>query len=148
MASGMLPPIKLQTSPGNDHAMLSTLMPLLILMLLAWAWLDGARAREFATALVRRHCENQGLQFLDETVALARMGLRWTRDGLRLRRMFRFEFSLEGAGRHTGYILMMGMHLEGIDDGLAVEPVEEPEHTGQAPVQDDNNVVPFKRRKE
>ena len=128
--------------------MLSTLMPLLLLMLAAWAWLDGARAREFATVLVRRHCENRGLQFLDETVALARMGLRWTRDGLRLRRMFRFEFSLEGAGRHTGYILMLGMHLERIDDGLAELPDPSADQDENAPPRDDSNVVPFKRRRD
>jgi hypothetical protein len=128
--------------------MLSTLLPLLLLMLAAWAWLDGARAREFATALVRRHCENQGLQFLDETVALARMGLRWTRDGLRLRRMFRFEFSLEGAGRHTGHILMLGMHLEGIDDGLAESPQPGAQQDDKSPTQDDSNVVPFRRRRD
>ena len=60
---------------------------------------------------------NRGLQFLDETVAQVRMGLRWSREGLRVRRMFRFEFSLEGVGRRTGHVLMLGSRFEALDDG-------------------------------
>ena len=127
--------------------MISTLAPLLLLMLAAWIWLDGARAREFATALVRRHCEQHDLQFLDETVALARIGVRWTNDGLRIRRMFRFEFSLEGVGRQTGYILMLGMHLEAVDDGLAVEVPPADDRQDDKATETDNKVVPFRPRK-
>ena len=131
--------------PGED---MSTLMPILVLLLLAWIWLDGARAREIATALARRHCDRHDLQFLDETVALARMGLRWTQQGIRIRRMFRFDFSLEGVGRRTGYILLLGLQLETIDDGLPSEPPAKiVEATDITPVDDpDHKVVPFRRR--
>ncbi len=122
----------------------------LLLLLLAGAvlmlWLDGARAREFATSLVQRYCGNRNMQFLDGTVALVRVGIRWTASGLRIRRMFRFDFSLEGVGRRTGYILMLGTRLETIDDGLpdpdgdVIEPQHEPTEKG------DGKVVPFKRR--
>ncbi|MCB1923961.1 MAG: DUF3301 domain-containing protein [Gammaproteobacteria bacterium] len=127
---------------------MSTLMPILVLLLLAWIWLDGARAREIATALARRHCDRHDLQFLDETVALARMGLRWTQQGIRIRRMFRFDFSLEGVGRRTGYILLLGLQLETIDDGLPSEPPAKiVEATDITPVDDpDHKVVPFRRR--
>lgn len=124
----------------------------LLLLLLAGAvlmfWLDGARTREFATILVQRYCRNRNLQFLDGTVALTRMGIRWTNAGLRVRRMYRFDFSLEGVGRRSGYILMLGTRLESIDDGLPhpdekiVEPV--PETGGDD--KDASKVVPFKRR--
>lgn len=135
--------------------MLSSLVPFFILMAIAWIWLDGARAREFATTLVRRYCDNRGLQFLDETVSLSRIGLRWTNDGVRVRRMFRFEFSLEGVGRRTGYILMLGMRLESVDDGLpqtaAQDQPEDDRDDGDddgAPPAGDSNgkVVPFRRR--
>lgn len=122
----------------------------LVLLLLAGAvlmlWLDGARAREFATKLVQRYCGNRNMQFLDGTVALVRVGIRWTSSGLRIRRMFRFDFSLEGVGRRSGYVLMLGTRLETIDDGLpgpdgdAVESEHEPKD------KDDSKVVPFKRR--
>lgn len=122
----------------------------LILLLLAGAvlmlWLDGARAREFATSLVQRYCGNRNMQFLDGTVSLVRVGIRWTTSGLRIRRMFRFDFSLEGVGRRTGYVLMLGTRLETIDDGLP-DPdgdVIEPQH--ESTETNDGKVVPFKRR--
>jgi hypothetical protein len=108
-------------------------------------WLDSARAREFANTLAQRYCEHRGLQFLDQTVSLVRVGLRWTSAGLRIRRMFRFEFSLEGVGRRSGYVLMLGTRLETIDDGLPREE-ETPEDEQQAAVRDDPKVVPFRRR--
>lgn len=131
-------------------------MPILVLMLIAWIWLDAARAREFATVLARRHCERRGLQFLDETVALARMGLRWTREGLRVRRMYRFDFSLEGTGRRFGYILMIGARLESVDDGLPrpspqpekdITPVTSVEKEEDGKTAGDRKVIPFKRPK-
>lgn len=127
--------------------MTNALLPLLIIMLLAWMWLDSARAREFATTLAQRYCEHRGMQFLDQTVALCRVGLRWTNEGLRVRRMFRFDFSLEGAGRHTGYVLMLGARMERIDDGLP-DPSTPPEQTDipDAASKTDNKVVPFRRR--
>lgn len=129
--------------------MTSGFLPVLVLMLIAWIWLGGARAREFATVLARRHCANKGLQFLDETVSMARFGIRWTGDGLRIRRMYRFEFSLEGVGRRTGYILVLGTRLETIDDGLDEMPSDDhpdPARQGGETARDDDKVVPFRRR--
>lgn len=122
---------------------MSSFLPILVLALLGWLWLDGARAREFAITLARRYCENRDMQFLDDTVALVRMGVRWTREGLRIRRMFRFDFSLEGVGRRTGHVLLIGTRLEAIDDGLP-EPTE-PEQPVE-PTREGGNVVPFRRR--
>ena len=123
---------------------MTTLLPFLALFLIAWVWLDGARAREMATVLARRYCEHRGMQFLDDTVSLARIGLRWTRDGMRIRRMFRFEFSLEGVGRRTGYVLLLGTRLELIDDGLP-QAEEQVVETLQPATRDDRKVIPFRR---
>ncbi|MCB1775001.1 MAG: DUF3301 domain-containing protein [Gammaproteobacteria bacterium] len=123
---------------------MNVIVPILILAALAWLWLDAARAREFATALARRYCDTRDLQFLDDTVSLARMGVRWTSQGLRIRRMFRFDFSLEGTGRRTGHVLMIGTRLETIDDGLPQEPRVEKDITPPA-TQPAGKVVPFKR---
>jgi hypothetical protein len=125
--------------------MANALLPLLIVLLLAWLWLDSARAREFATTLAQRYCDNRGMQFLDQTVALCRVGLRWTSSGLRVRRMFRFDFSLEGAGRHTGHVLMLGARLETIDDGLPAQR-EAGGTDDPATPPSDPKVVPFRRR--
>ena len=124
--------------------MANTLFLLIVILLVVLLWLDAARAREFATLLVRRYCDNRGMQFLDDTVSLARMGIRWTAGGLRIRRMFRFDFSLEGTGRRTGYILMLGTRLETIDDGLPRD--DEAPAPDEPPQNDDRKVVPFRRK--
>ncbi|MCU7870718.1 MAG: DUF3301 domain-containing protein [Candidatus Thiodiazotropha sp. (ex Lucinoma borealis)] len=87
----------------------STLNLLLILMLLLWFWRDNLRVRESAIRISRSACKSHGVQFLDQTVALHRLGLRWFRSGLKLRRVYEFDYSLEGSGRHTGYVVMIGM---------------------------------------
>lgn len=129
---------------------MNLIVPILLLAAVAWLWLDAARAREFAIVLAKRYCDNRGLQFLDDTVAMSRMGLRWTNDGLRIRRMFRFDFSVEGVGRRTGHILMMGSRFESIDDGLprpsdAAQPASPPPLRQPSATGDDRKVVPFKR---
>ncbi|MCP4995764.1 MAG: DUF3301 domain-containing protein [Gammaproteobacteria bacterium] len=88
---------------------------ILFLLLLGagiWFWLDSARAREIATALAARACESRELQFLDQTVSLSRLGLRWTGQGVRVRRMFRFDYSEGGEGRLVGYVILVGTNLE------------------------------------
>ena len=86
------------------------------------------------------------VQFLDGTVALVRVGIRWTNAGLRIRRMYRFDFSLEGVGRRTGYIIMLGTRLEIIDDGLPEQEVDGTEGSDEPPLNDGGKVVPFRRR--
>lgn len=92
--------------------MTSTLILLILLFALAMLWLDGARARELAIGISKAACKQQGLQLLDDTVFLERIGLRWTTGGLRFRRMFRFEYSTEGTLRQNGYVILIGPQLE------------------------------------
>lgn len=129
---------------------MSYLFALLGFMALIMLWLDSARAREFAITLAQRYCDHRGLQFLDQTVSLVRVGLRWTNAGLRIRRMFRFDFSLEGVGRRHGYVLMLGTQLETIEDGLPHPADSEEAEAGEEPPTasaDDPKVIPFRRRK-
>jgi hypothetical protein len=88
------------------------LWSLLGLALLAWFFFDSLRARERATALCHQACDRAGVQFLDETVALARLGVRRSSPGLVWRRMYRFEYSDDGARRGGGWIILRGMELE------------------------------------
>ena len=94
--------------------MLSTLASIIVLGLLALLWLAGARAREMAVRIGRTACDREGYQFLDDSVALQRLGLRWTTQGMRFRRMYRFEYSIDGTLREVGYVILLGNHLESI----------------------------------
>ena len=105
---------------------MSTLLPIVVLFTAIWFWLDSLRAREIATGIGRAACQRHGVQFLDYTVSLHRLGLRWLADGVRLRRIYRFDYSEEGAGRHSGHITMLGIQLEELSMGL-------PQHTDEEP---------------
>jgi hypothetical protein len=97
---------------------MNTLAGILIICLVIWFWLDSARAREMATAICAKACELRGVQFLDQTVALSRIGIGPTDNGLRLRRTFRFDFSDEGITRHSGHIVMVGINMQEFSLGL------------------------------
>lgn len=101
---------------------MTTLVSLLLLGLLIWFWLDSARAREIATGICQAACEQRNLQFLDQTVALRRIGLRWTQRGIRIRRLFQFDYSEEGVGRRDGHVTLVGVQLEEFSLGLPSGP--------------------------
>ncbi|MDJ0807119.1 MAG: DUF3301 domain-containing protein [Gammaproteobacteria bacterium] len=102
----------------------STLNLLLLVMLVVWFWRDSLRVREIANQVSRMACRSHGVQFLDQTVSLRRIGLRWLRVGLKLRRVYEFDYSLEGSGRLTGYIVMLGDQTETLR--IDLPPREDP----------------------
>jgi len=81
-------------------------------------WLDSLGARERALSLCQRACAARELQLLDQSVALRHLGIRWKEEGLRLRRVYRFEFSEEGDERRPGYLVLRGRSLEELSFGL------------------------------
>ena len=91
---------------------------LLLIVLGAFLWADSLKARERAIKAGRSACERYQLQFLDETVAFARMRLARDEEGqLKISRTYTFEFSDTGNNRRHGAIVMLGaevadMHLE------------------------------------
>ncbi|WP_081999955.1 DUF3301 domain-containing protein [endosymbiont of unidentified scaly snail isolate Monju] len=121
--------------------MATALLLIVVFGILAGLWADGARARELATRLGQALCNRRGLQFLDGTVVLRRMGLRWTRAGLRFRRMFSFDYSREGSGRHTAWLILLGTEVEQV----VLDEPEEPQPATPAPHEADSKVVPFRR---
>lgn len=117
--------------------MYAALWWLIAIGIIAWLWLDSARAREMAIALVKKLCDQYDVQLLDSTVALRRFGLRWTKQGIRIRRMFSFDFSADGAERRMGYIILLGSQLEqftgfedrldGVEASSTIVPFKQPE---------------------
>jgi len=76
------------------------------------------RARERALRAGRSACQRYKVQFLDDTVAFARLRLARDQDGqLKIARTYTFEFSDTGNNRRHGAIVMLGgelldLHLE------------------------------------
>lgn len=86
---------------------------------LVWLWLDGIKARESAVRAAQAACAADGLQFLDETVATARVRPARNDDGqLVLRRVYAFEYSETGSNRRPGSIVMLGQNVEMVNVGL------------------------------
>jgi hypothetical protein len=79
---------------------------------IAWFWQDSLAARERANAAAIEACERLGLQFLDGTVAFARIG--WTRRGgwLTLRRTYVFDYTATSIERLQGFVVLNGHRVE------------------------------------
>ena len=119
---------------------------------------DEEFARELATAIASEACRQRGWQLLDGTVSLQRFAPRWTRNGLRWRRMFRFEYSRNGVERRPGFVLLVGIELEHLEiyrepPPAPVEVVQpRPDDTAASAADRDggsggaDNVVPFRKR--
>ena len=86
---------------------------IVVLGAVALFWADSLRARERALDAGRTACRRYGLQFLDETVAIARLRLSRDAEGrIRLSRTYAFEFSDTGNNRRHGAIVMLGGELQ------------------------------------
>jgi hypothetical protein len=91
----------------------------LLLVLLAgvliWYVNDSLRCREHVLRAARNACAELHVQFLDQSVVQTRLG--WGRDDtgrLRLRREYRFDFSLDGSDRHAGRVTCLGRRITGL----------------------------------
>jgi hypothetical protein len=85
---------------------------LLVLGLIAFAvWNDGMRAREAANRVAVDACERQSLQFLDGTVALAKLRPRIGKGGLHIERTYVFDYAVDGVHRASGFVVMLGREV-------------------------------------
>lgn len=80
---------------------------------LFWFWMDSIKARELAVSHASRVCAEEGVQLLDDTVAIRSLRLaRNESGGLRLMRKYDFEFSDTGENRRSGWLVLLGCQLE------------------------------------
>jgi hypothetical protein len=91
---------------------------LLIVMVLAaavlWFWQDSLAARESANAAAMDACRRLGLQFLDGTVAFARVALVREAGWLKLRRTYVFDYTATSIERRQGFVLLTGRRVESV----------------------------------
>ena len=99
------------------------LLGFLLLAAAAWLWLDSLKSREAAVSAAKAACNSEHLLLLDDTVTIARLGLaRDGGEGLRLRRIYGFEYSDTGNDRSTGSIVMLGSRVLVINLNLPEAP--------------------------
>lgn len=110
------------------------------LMGAVWMVLDTASARDAARRYAARYCQELGVQFLDQTVALSSTRpVRRKGAPFWLLRRFRFEFSESGNDRFPGQVTVLGHQateivLEGERIGRVVAGA-----TARTPRDDDSN---------
>jgi len=92
----------------------SHLLFLLAFGLILWLWRDNLAARELAIESVKRTCKQLGVQMLDQTVAIQRVRPHLSSRGLRLRRRYQFEFSIDGGERFPGRAELLGHRVVSI----------------------------------
>jgi hypothetical protein len=123
---------------------------LLTVILLAaavvWFWQDSLAARESANAAAKEACNRLSLQFLDGTVAFARLALVRADGGrLKLRRTYVFDYTATSIERRQGFVLLTGQRVESV--GYAPGDVQpdarlvRPEPTAPHSNGGDNNVL-------
>jgi hypothetical protein len=100
--------------------MTGTLLVMLLVAAVVFVWSASRAAADAA----RRHghavCQRAGVQLLDQTVALTRLGLRRDRQGrLRLLSQYSFDYSPDGVNRHRGSMALLGADLQWITDPAA-----------------------------
>ncbi len=93
--------------------------PLLIGIVFAaafvWFWQNSLSARERANRAAVDACERMHLQFLDGTVAFARLRLaRDDRGHLTFRRTYVFDYTATSIERRQGFVLLLGTRVESI----------------------------------
>ena len=88
-------------------------LPLLLLLGAAgFYWWDSAGAREVAVGIGRKRCQEEQVQFLDDTVVQKKVRLRRNKDGhLEIVRQYLFEFTSDGEDRYSGRIHLVGRAL-------------------------------------
>jgi hypothetical protein len=88
------------------------LVLLVVLVAVAWLWLDSIKVRETAVKAARAACESDGLLLLDDTVAIRALKTSRNADGrVRLQRTYDFEYSDTGDNRRAGSIVMLGQQV-------------------------------------
>ena len=93
-----------------------TALALLILAAIAaWFWQDSLAARERANAAAIDACNRLRLQFLDGTVAFARLQfVRGMQSLFTFRRTYVFDYTANSIERRQGFIVMLGHRVESV----------------------------------
>jgi hypothetical protein len=108
----------------------------------AWFWQDSLGARERANAAATQACHDLSLQFLDGTVAFARIVLARAADSrIALRRTYVFDYTANSIERRQGFVVLIGHRIEsvGYAPDIPLRPAELDISRPEPPQQDAAN---------
>ena len=90
---------------------------ILTLALVFWYWWDTMQSKEVARRAGKRICEQNGVQFLDDTVEKKKVWIRRNpaNGRLELCRIFLFEFATDGERRYQGRIVVLGKMVSDVN---------------------------------
>jgi hypothetical protein len=95
---------------------LDNLILLLVVGVLFVYWWNSGRYKGRARSLAIDHCQQFGLQLLDQSMVIRGIWPERTPNGnLALRRSYAFEFSSTGEQRYQGLLVLQGMNLKSIE---------------------------------
>lgn len=101
------------------------LLALLLGAAVVWLWMDSIRVRELAVHAAFQACADDGVQLLDETVAIRSLGLARDGDGkVCLVRKYGFEFSDTGENRRSGWLVLRGQEIEALHLQTSPYPIQ------------------------
>lgn len=90
------------------------LVLLLVAAAVVWFVQDSLATRERANAAAMEACERLSLQFLDGTVAFARLAFTRERGQLALRRTYVFDYTANSIERRQGFVILLGRRVESV----------------------------------
>jgi hypothetical protein len=92
--------------------MIGPMLALILLLAALAVWQNALKARDLARTLGHELCAKAGVQLLDQSVALAGLGVtRNAESHLRMRRTYRIEVSVDGRDRHRGSLTLLDGRL-------------------------------------
>ena len=96
---------------------------LVVLAMFGGFWWDSFKARDAGIQAARIACESEGLQLLDDTVALGKVWPARSEEGqLLLQRIYGFEYSDTGDNRRRGSVVVLGHQVLVVNIGLRLVP--------------------------
>lgn len=94
---------------------LPLLLGVIAAALFVWFWQSSLGARERANRAALEACARMHLQFLDGTVAFARLGIaRNHRGHISLRRTYVFDYTATSIERRQGFVVLLGDQVESL----------------------------------
>lgn len=106
------------------------LVLLVVVAAIVWFAQDSLAARERANRAAMEACQRLSLQFLDGTVAFARLSFAREHGRLAFRRTYVFDYTANSIERRQGFVILLGRRVESV--GYA--PGEERRQSRQPPV--------------